>query len=280
MLEQLTQFIIDTFATVKSAAIIIFFPAMFFFLLGLAVKKRALFGDIRRAIPETSLNIQIMVFNLIFVIPLIGVASQFMSDLVDRYSLLLISPAVWESFTLPITVLIAVFIGDFVGYWRHRLEHTKILWPSHAVHHSDTEMTWLALERFHPINRMTTFIIDAGILLLLGFPPTAVLVNGWIRHFYGYFIHADLPWTYGRMASVFVSPAMHRWHHAAQVEAFNTNYATVFSVFDHVFGTYRVPGPCDVALGVTDDMAPTLGGQMIYPFQARAYKRLFTKNSK
>jgi hypothetical protein len=139
-------------------------------------------------------------------------------------------------------------------------------------------MTWLTLERFHPINRLTTFLIDSSALLLLGLPPAALIANMLVRHYYGYLIHADLPWTYGPLGRVFVSPAMHRWHHAADKAAFDTNYATVFSIFDQAFGTYRVPGPCTVPLGVTDDMAPTLAGQMSYAFSPRAYRRRKAKS--
>jgi len=98
-----------------------------------------------------------------------------------------------------LTGFIAVFAGDFIGYWRHRLEHSQWLWPSHAIHHSDTEMTWLTLLRFHPINRLSSLILDYAFLLMLGLPPYALIVNNLVRHYYGMVIHADLPWTYGRL---------------------------------------------------------------------------------
>ena len=63
-----------------------------------------------------------------------------------------------------------------------------------------------------------------------------------------------------------VSPAMHRWHHARDVEGSGSNFATVFSVFDQWFGTYYVPGPCNVPLGVNDDMGRGTTGQLLYPF--------------
>ena len=109
---------------------------------------------------------------------------------------------------------VAVFIGDFTGYWRHRLEHTRILWPSHAVHHSDTEMTWLTLARFHPFNRLTTFTIDSAVLLWLGLPPFAVIANALVRQYYGYFIHAICLGPMAHWARSSSRPAMHRWHHA------------------------------------------------------------------
>lgn len=134
-------------------------------------------------------------------------------------------------------------------------------------------MTWLTLDRFHPINRITRCVIDTSALLPLGQPAEAVIANNLVRHYYGYLIHADLPWTYGPLGRILVSPAMHRWHHAADKAAFDTNYATAFAISDRAFGTFRVPGPCTVPLGVTDRMAPTLAGQIGYAFTARAYRR-------
>ncbi len=70
------------------------------------------------------------------------------------------------------------------------------------IHHSDTDMTWLTLSRFHPINRITTALIDTFFLALLGFPTWALVANNLVRHYYGEFIHADLPWTYGRFGTL------------------------------------------------------------------------------
>lgn len=278
-MDALVQFLAASARSLVDAALHLAAPALFFILLGLAVKRGQFLVDARRAAAESSLNLQIFVFNLLLVVPLIGLAGQALHGLVKSNALYLVQPSAWDSVPLAVTVFLGIFIGDFVGYWRHRLEHTALLWPSHAVHHSDTEMTWLSLERFHPINRVTTFVIDSSALLILGMPAEAIIANNLVRHYYGFFIHADLPWTYGPLGKVFVSPAMHRWHHAADREAFDTNYATVFSLFDRAFGTFRVPGPCTVPTGVIDDMGPGLAGQLGYAFAPRAYRRLFRRGS-
>ncbi len=275
MLDQIADFALRSGLALKTAGLELLVPALVFLLIGALTKGRALFVDMRRALAETGLNVQILVFNTVLVVPLIALGSQVMSDAATRYGLIIVQPEVWRSLPFWILIFCGIFIADFVGYWRHRLEHSPLLWPSHAVHHSDTEMTWLALERFHPINRLTTFAIDSGVLLVLGLPVEAVIASNFVRHYYGYFIHADLPWTFGPLGRIFVSPAMHRWHHAADRAAFDTNYATVFSLFDQAFGTFRVPGPCTAPLGVTDDIGNSLGAQLSYAFLPRAYRRLF-----
>ncbi len=179
----------------------------------------------------------------------------------------------WVGIPSIFVILCTTFVGDFIGYWRHRLEHSRLLWPSHSIHHSDTHMTWLTLQRFHPINRLSTYIIDSTFLILLGFPSYAILANGLIRHYYGYYIHADLPWTYGKWSYIFVSPVMHRWHHAQESSAHNTNYATIFSIFDRAFGTYRVPRICDVPLGVSYMVDRNFLEQILYPFRISSYRK-------
>lgn len=276
-MQSILGFLTTSWNAVGQTAMGLLYPALFFLVLAFAVKGPSFIQDIRRALPQSSLNIQIIAFNVILVTPFLVLAVVGFHSILMDAGWIFVSPAVWENLPNVVTIFIAIFIGDFVGYWRHRMEHSPLFWPAHAVHHSDTEMTWLSLERFHPLNLVTTFFIDATALVVLGLPPYAIIANNLVRHYYGYFIHADLPWTYGPLGKIFVSPAMHRWHHAADMRAFNTNYATVFSVFDAAFGTKRVPGPCDVPLGVTDDMAPTLAGQMLYAFKPRAYKRLWRR---
>lgn len=275
MSEALINLIATSIAAVISAFRGLLVPILVFSLLALLMRRKKALDDLRKALPEIHLNVKLMLFDSVFIVPMIIIIGTFLSELVRDNGLNLVSVETWSSLPAWLTIVIAIAIADFVGYWRHRLEHTWVLWPAHAVHHSDTQMTWIAVQRFHPINRFTTFIIDNLALFLLGVPPFAIVANGLVRHYYGAFIHADLPWTYGPLGRVFVSPAMHRWHHATDPKAFNTNYATVFSLWDQMFGTCRVPGPCNVPTGVTDTMKQSLRGQLIYPFTKRAYLQFF-----
>ena len=242
-------------------------PVPFFMLLAVLTKGKTILRDIRPALPEAGIAILMLVSEALLFLPFL-VAS---AVLINQLFAWVPWRDVWTSWPVWAVAFVGILVGDFAGYWRHRFEHSELLWPSHAVHHSDTAMTWLAIFRFHPFNRFSTVILDGAALALLGLPPFAIIANSAVRHFYGAFIHADLPWTYGPLGRIFVSPAMHRWHHAKDKAAFNTNYATVFSAIDFMFGTYRVPGPCDAPLGVSDDMGEGFIGQYIYPLHLRSY---------
>ena len=247
--------------------------ALFFSALALIVKGRSALTQAMRAADEGRINLLIHFFDLLLIAPPLGLLLASMGLFFDHFGLRILEQDQWSGVALPIVALVAVFVGDFIGYWRHRLEHTRFLWPSHAIHHSDTEMTWTALFRFHPVNRLTTAVLDNAVLMALGLPPEALLVNVTVRHYYGFFIHADLPWTYGPLKYVLVSPAMHRWHHARDPVYYKTNFATVFSIFDLAFGTFRVPGPCNVPLGIDSEIDKSVVGQLSYPLRPSAYRQ-------
>jgi sterol desaturase/sphingolipid hydroxylase (fatty acid hydroxylase superfamily) len=270
MWHSVTALLLQCAVIFKDALLALILPADIF--AGLAIITKGLHPALaaaKRAIYETRVNLSIYILDSLTIGPVLIVLYALITNLADTYSL---RPQFWNSLPSVLVAFAAVFVGDFVGYWRHRLEHTRLLWPAHAVHHSDTAMTWMALLRFHPINRLSTFIIDISVLVLLGFPAYGLLAYSVVRHYYGFFIHADLPWSYGRLDNIFVSPVMHRWHHSNEQEAYQTNFATVFSIFDKMFGTYRVPGLPDTPLGVRFDMGKGVVGQLLHPFNLSAYR--------
>jgi sterol desaturase/sphingolipid hydroxylase (fatty acid hydroxylase superfamily) len=261
-----------------TAAGALFWPALAFALLAFVVKGREALAAARAALAETRINLCLFVVDALLVLPLLGLLNTTMTTGVSAWDLALVAPAHWAALPDALVLFAAVFLGDFVAYWRHRLEHSRALWPAHAVHHSDTRMTWLTLTRFHPVNRLSTDLIDAGCLALLGFPLWALIANNLLRHYYGMVIHADLPWTYGAAGRVFVSPVMHRWHHVREGAGVGSNFATVFALFDRAFGSFYLPGRCCLPLGVAEDMGRGAWGQLCHPLLvwARPLRRCYS----
>jgi len=249
-------------------------PALAFAAIAFVVRGAEAFRIARNAAPEVRINLILFALDAAIVTPLLVMALTFIGGLIQSAGLRLFAADHWSLLPMWAVGFIAIFAGDFIGYWRHRLEHLPFFWPAHAIHHSDTAMTWTTGLRFHPFNRVTTALIDTTFLALLGLPMWALMVNNLTRHFYGLFIHMDLPWTYGPLGRVFVSPAMHRWHHIRDADGAGVNFATVFSVFDQAFGTYHVPRPCDVPLGVRAEMGRGALGQLVWPFKV-AYRHVF-----
>ncbi len=240
-------------------------PALAFGLVAFVVRGAEAFRIARKALPQVRTNLLLLAFDVAFIAPLLLMALTSVGALIEQTGVRLFASERWLIVPDWAVLLLAVFAGDFVAYWRHRLEHTAFLWPAHAIHHSDDAMTWTTGVRFHPINRFTTALIDTSFLALLGLPLWALMANNLIRHFYGLFIHMDLPWTYGPFGRVFISPAAHRWHHIRDADGAGVNFATLFSVFDRAFRTYHMPGPCTAPLGVRDEIGAGALAQLIWP---------------
>jgi len=228
-------------------------------------RARAL-ADARAAGPETQINAAIAVVDTFAVGPALAIGMALLVGALTAHGLQLDSGGLWAAIGRWPTVAVAVVLGDFFGYWRHRVQHSAWLWPAHAIHHSDTHLTWFSLGRMHPIDRAGS-LTDMILLSALGVPVWALAANGLVRHYYGSFIHADLPWTLGKAGFVLNSPVMHRWHHVREVDGAGYNFATVFSLWDRAFGTYHQPGPCTVPTGVRDDMGQGVLGQYAHPFK-------------
>jgi sterol desaturase/sphingolipid hydroxylase (fatty acid hydroxylase superfamily) len=173
-----------------------------------------------------------------------------------------------QEWNLGLQLLIATFLIDLTGYWRHRLMHTRFLWPFHAIHHSSKELDWLSNERFHPVNACITSLLGMAVLILFFKDPFVFALAIPLRAAYGMFIHSNVKISYGAFDTVFASPLFHHWHHAAN-EMANKNYCTFFSFLDRMFGTYYLPkdkgNPASLGLA-KDDLANRYWSQLAYPF--------------
>lgn len=166
---------------------------------------------------------------------------------------------------------IEVFVvGDFFGYWQHRMFHRGLPWRFHAVHHSSSELDWLSSVRLHPVNDIGAKLIQAVPLVALGFNLTPVALYAPVTVFYAIMVHANVSWDLGPLRSVFVSPAFHRWHHTKADEGLDKNFAGGLPLWDILFGTYYMPRRQPVVFGIDDPMPSGIVGQMLQPFRRRA----------
>ena len=118
-------------------------------------------------------------------------------------------------------------------------------------------------------------VVDVIPLILLGFPAWAVVASAVIRTWWGYFIHADLPWTLGSVGKVLISPAAHRLHHIDDARLMGQNFGGFFTVWDRLFGTFddasdHIGCRTGIAAG-----SRALLGELARPFEAvlRSRKR-------
>lgn len=173
---------------------------------------------------------------------------------------------------LPFVVqfLAILFLTDLTQYWVHRAFHrVPWLWRFHAIHHSAEEMDWLAGSRLHLVDAVATRAITYVPIYLLGFgeaPLFAYVV--WVV-VQATFIHANVAWELRPLQRLLATPAFHHWHHAAEPEAIDKNFAVHLPVLDRWFGTYYLPDRWPTAYGLADSERVPSGyvAQMIYPLR-------------
>ncbi len=177
-----------------------------------------------------------------------------------------VDTALWAALPWPLAVVAAVVLLDFADYWTHRVMHNTPLWGVHAVHHSDRNLTWLTSSRVHVFE---TTIVRLGYLVLIGWTGLPLWALGGaniVAYLHNRYVHCHLGWNHGPLAKVIASPNWHRWHHSVDPEAYNKNYANLFSGFDVLFGTYYNPGLCDTEVGLHEAPNPGFLDQMLSPF--------------
>lgn len=137
-------------------------------------------------------------------------------------------------------ILEMLLFADLCAYCRHRIMH-KFIWPVHSVHHSSTEVYWLSAVRFHPLDVLAqslSYLIPA---YLLGFPLKAIAIYMPFVTLYNFLLHSPIDWSFGPLRYFVVTPAYHRWHHVLEEAGQQANFATIFSFYDILFGTFYFP---------------------------------------
>ena len=173
--------------------------------------------------------------------------------------------------SLWLQTLEVLILADLTFYWTHRLFHTGRMWPFHAVHHSSEHLDWVSSMRFHPVNDIVSRVFQAVPLVLLGFAPAAVVCAIPVVVTFIVVTHADVPWTWGPLRHVLVSPVYHHWHHSTESDALDKNFAGLFVLWDWLFGTLYMPkGRNPERYGIFDKGVPRgFLGLLAYPFFKR-----------
>lgn len=161
-------------------------------------------------------------------------------------------------------VLVFGFLAlDLFGYVSHRLSHAIFpLWRLHAVHHADTELDASTGVRHHPFEVLAVAAISAAVFAIVGLPVWVYPLYGAVALVAALWQHANLalpPKLDALLRKVVVTPAVHEIHHSIDIRDHDTNFGTVLTVWDHLFGTYReapVLGTGAVAFGVDPFTTP------------------------
>ncbi len=187
----------------------------------------------------------------------------------------------WAGLPTAARIVCAVLIIDAWQYLWHRLNHVvPLLWRFHSVHHTDRDMDATTALRFHTGEIILSSTVRLAVLPLLGVTITEVLIYETILLPIILFHHSNV----GVPASVdvwlrwlIVTPWMHWVHHSDEQPETDSNYSSVFSFWDRIFGSFKLRAdPSKITLGLKDVKAEewkTLPGMLIMPFRRRQSRR-------
>ena len=171
---------------------------------------------------------------------------------------------------------VGLFVLDFTAYSWHVANHrVAFLWRFHSVHHSDEIFDASTAVRFHIGELLVSLVVRLAIVAFFGLPVLGILAFEIVYAFFNFFEHGNirLPEGFSRkFAGVFVTPDLHRFHHSADKRHLNTNFGTIFSVWDRVFQTLEKEvrrGSYRVGVPEPAPWASNFIGTLTYPFLKR-----------
>ena len=188
----------------------------------------------------------------------------------------------FNQFALPfwLELLLVLALLDLALFLQHWATHrVPLLWRLHQVHHADPDFDVTTAARFHPLEIALSMLYKMAVVAALGPAALAVFVFEVVFVAATVFVHANLslPPALDRSArSAIVTPDMHRIHHSTLQRETNSNFGTMLSGWDRLFGTYRdraQAGQDGLTIGLAEYQdRRTLGlwWSLVLPFRHRA----------
>jgi sterol desaturase/sphingolipid hydroxylase (fatty acid hydroxylase superfamily) len=128
-------------------------------------------------------------------------------------------------------------VFDFLSYWTHRAQHSRLWWRFHRIHHSQEKMTFATGFRNHPLDQLFAHSVSIVPSILLGAPVIIWLPYAFLTHFLDAIHHSRLPWRFAPLRKILVSPIFHAAHHSSDPAVHDRNFGGLFSMWDFMFGT-------------------------------------------
>jgi sterol desaturase/sphingolipid hydroxylase (fatty acid hydroxylase superfamily) len=180
----------------------------------------------------------------------------------------------WAGADRAAAIVVGLLALDAVSYLWHRLNHSvPLFWRFHQVHHADASFHVTTALRFHPGELLLAVPVRLGAILALGVPPEGVLVFEVVFGAANVLEHGnfDLPRRLDGIArGFFITPALHRAHHTSEWRELDTNFGTIFSIWDRLGRTFHPSEPARrIVTGLPSRLPlgpPALVESLLLPF--------------
>jgi len=153
------------------------------------------------------------------------------------------------------TALGSIVLLDLMSYGIHRAYHRlPLLWRFHRAHHSDLDIDATTAVRFHVGEAIMTSAVKAICIPVMGISWAGFVAYEVAFQIVAVWSHSSVrfPESLDRsLRVVFVTPRIHWTHHSRRPNDHHTNFASIFSCWDRLLGTYRLdPGREQIQAGL------------------------------
>ena len=134
---------------------------------------------------------------------------------------------------------IALLSLDLLLYVWHTVCHRYDgLWMFHKVHHNDPYLNVSTGFRVHITELFMTYILKATVIIVMGIDELTVLVNEVVTTLFIMFHHTNSSFKGEKwLGYLFTTPSLHRTHHSVERKEHDSNYGSILSIWDRLFGT-------------------------------------------
>ena len=219
-----------------------------------------------------------LVLYAVVVLPLVTLLGSGFATLLERHASWLVIPHI-SAVPAWVFVVIGLVAIDATDWLIHFVNHrVNPLWRFHAVHHSQEEVSVLTTFRAHPLVHLSfaLTVVPGFVLAANGATPVTLLTA---YACLGALPHANLPWSYGPLGRLIISPAYHRAHHRATGRT-DVNLGVVFPFWDQLSrrAIFPTPGASVIDTGLAgrpivveqgrriEDVPRLIAAQLVEPF--------------
>jgi sterol desaturase/sphingolipid hydroxylase (fatty acid hydroxylase superfamily) len=158
-------------------------------------------------------------------------------------------------------MIVGLLLLDLIGaYFVHWTEHrVKWMWRFHLIHHTDTHLDTTSANRHHPGESVFRFLFTTLAVVIAGAPMWLVFMYQFFSILLSQFNHANIAlpkWLDNALGHIIITPDIHHVHHHYMLPYTDSNFGNIFSIWDRLFGTYRMIDKDKLIYGIDTYMDP------------------------
>ena len=135
-------------------------------------------------------------------------------------------------------ILSFVLLDLLLYAWHWACHHFDGLWMFHRVHHNDPYLNTSTAFRIHVLELLSTNLLKATYIWLLGIEQMMVLINEAVITFFIMFHHTNISFKGEKLLGrLVIVPYLHLAHHSTERYEHDRNYGAVLAIWDRLFGT-------------------------------------------